>query len=95
VIASVAIVALSFNFYANAASNSKDEQAIREVENGMIAARLGANGGGVPIVALHRASSSAFSAVFNFAAAALPFHFMASLSDPMNARLERDIQSAT
>jgi hypothetical protein len=42
VIASVAIVALSFNFYANAASNSKDEQAIREVENGMIAARLGA-----------------------------------------------------
>jgi hypothetical protein len=47
------------------------------------------------MVARHRASSSALSVVFNFAAADLPVHFMASLADPMNARFEREIQSAT
>ena len=47
------------------------------------------------MVARHRAGSSAFSAVFNFPAVDLPFHFMGTLADPMNARLEREIQSAT
>src|ERR1700674_5350146 len=47
------------------------------------------------MVARHRASSSAFSAVFNFAAADLPLNFMASLPDPMNARLGWEIRSST
>ena len=38
-LASAMILALSLNFYAIAASNAKDEQALREVENGIIAAQ--------------------------------------------------------
>ena len=39
VLASAVILALSLNFYAIAASNAKDEQALREVDNGIIAAQ--------------------------------------------------------
>ncbi len=37
-LASAAIITLSFKFDASAASNAKDEQALREVENGIIGA---------------------------------------------------------